>query len=165
MRKVILIAAGALAKIAFIFRYVNEKLIFTSVSYRFPYLVGLSWKARVSDHLATCAARAYNEHKTTISVNRSPSRFSVSRQIVFHIVSERFVPWVPEATRLLNPAGQTSPVFGRPDLASELPLVPRVSDLGEQVEKIFWFTLSDLILEFQFCRLVFGNKKKDFVLS
>ena len=39
------------------------------------------------------------------------------------------LPWVPEATRLLNPAGQTmlvSPVFGRPDLASELPLVPRV---------------------------------------
>ena len=39
------------------------------------------------------------------------------------------------------------------------------SDLGEQVEKRFWFAQSDIMLVFQFDCLVFGNKKKDFVLS
>ena len=39
---------------------VNEKFIFTSVSFRFPYLVGLSSKARVSGRQITCAAREHN---------------------------------------------------------------------------------------------------------
>ena len=39
------------------------------------------------------------------------------------------------------------------------------SNFGEQVEKRFWFALSDLMLVFQFDRLVLGNKKEDFVLS
>ena len=37
-------------------------------------------------------------------------------------------------------------------------------DFGEQVEKRFWFALSDLILVFQIDCLVFVNKKKGFVL-
>ena len=39
---------------------VNEKFIFTSVSFRFPYLVGSSSKARVSGRQITCVAREHN---------------------------------------------------------------------------------------------------------
>ena len=39
---------------------VNEKFIFTSVSFPFPYLVDFSSKARVSGRQITCVAREHN---------------------------------------------------------------------------------------------------------
>ena len=38
----------------------NEKFIFASTSFSFPYLVGSSSKARVSGRQITCAAREHN---------------------------------------------------------------------------------------------------------
>ena len=53
------IAAGVLAKAAFHIQ-VNEKFIFTSISFCFPCLVCLSSKAGVSGYRITCAAHEHN---------------------------------------------------------------------------------------------------------
>ena len=86
--------------------------------------------------------------------------------------------WVPEATRLLNLAAfgasltsdltLVSPANGRPDLASELPLVPRVRNRTNAISDLrVPYTLSDNRITqnyLAFSRIT-GNLKQDFTFT
>ena len=93
-------------------------------------------------------------------------------------MKEKPVPWVPEATRLLNLAAfgasltsdltLVSPANGRPDLASELPLVPRVRNRTNAISDLrVPYTLSDNRITqnyLAFSRIT-GNLKQDFTFT
>ena len=76
----------------------NEKFIFTSVSFRFPYLVGSASKARVSSSkvkYAYPAAKLLVLHVNIMPEQHEPIKelrrcvLCMSCQVVEHVVSER----------------------------------------------------------------------------